>query len=164
MDYSASQSLQDIAAALGVTWKRSRKRLPASSKAKFVELLLDLRSHILPKEELSIEENLQRARPDIRLLVGFLAKLATRLSLQSEELNEEVHAVRQEGRARWCDLVDEEEKGEELADVLVEHDGRPLEGEHGVLGVPGRAEQATLLDAAAERRRHLARAILGLPR
>ena len=131
MDYSASQSLQDIAAALGVTWKRSRKRLPASSKAKFVELLLDLRSHILPKEELSIEENLQRARPDIRLLVGFLAKLATRGSLQSEELNEEAHVVWQGGKARWCDLVDEEEKGEDHCVIGESAGGRAEKEERG---------------------------------
>mmetsp|Transcript_87223 Transcript_87223/g.188907 ORF Transcript_87223/g.188907 Transcript_87223/m.188907 type:complete len:419 (+) Transcript_87223:68-1324(+) len=114
MDGGSSQSLQAIAAALGVTWRRSRKRLPPSSKAKFVELLFDLRSHILPKEELCIDENLQGSRPDIRLLGGCLSKLATRGGSHGEDLDEKFRAVDQDRRSRWCDL--DEEEGKECED------------------------------------------------
>ena len=113
MDGGSSQSLQTIAAALGVTWRRSRKRLPPSSKAKFVELLFDLRSHILPKDELIIDEGLQNSGSDIRLLGGFLAKLATRGTSQVEGLDDTFRAVGQDRRDRWCDLDAEEEEEEE---------------------------------------------------
>mmetsp|Transcript_24998 Transcript_24998/g.74400 ORF Transcript_24998/g.74400 Transcript_24998/m.74400 type:complete len:440 (+) Transcript_24998:123-1442(+) len=108
MDGDSTQSLRDIAAALGVTWKRSRKRLPPSSNAKFVELVFDLRSHILPKEELCIDENLQGSRPDIRLLGGCLSKLATRGGSHGEDLDEKFRAVDQDRRSRWCDLDEDE--------------------------------------------------------
>ena len=101
MDSDSSQPLHAIAAALGVTWKRSRKRLPPSSKAKFVELLFDLRFHILPKEELIIDESLQRSRPDMRLLGVFLARLAIRGSSLGEDLDKNLRAVEQVCTNRW---------------------------------------------------------------
>ena len=54
------------AASLGKIWKRFRKVLPLSSKDLLAELLLDLRLHIVPDEQLSASDNIGNSRYDIR--------------------------------------------------------------------------------------------------
>ena len=94
----------------------SRKKLPPSTKARFVELLHDIRGHILPKEELSAEQNLQTATPDMRMITYFLRMLATRGSgSESSGGGGGCDEGRQAASSSWCDVADESGDGGRLS-------------------------------------------------
>ena len=108
MDGGTSRALHVVADKLGVIWKRSKRRLPESTKLLYIQLLFDIRNHIMPSEERSPQENLDLARPDIRIITSFLERLATR----GDRPESSCPAVGNEGASassdRWFDIEDEE--------------------------------------------------------
>ena len=64
------------AAQLGKLWKRFRKTLPPSSRDLLAELLLDLRLHLLPLENVSAPDCIGASRYDIRGIAQLLAVIS----------------------------------------------------------------------------------------
>ena len=99
-----------VASALGATWRRSRRKLPRSTRAKFVELLHDIKGHISPKPECNANENIRDARTDIRDLTEFLRRIATRGFAETATgvANRCTASGTIAARMRWCDMRDDD--------------------------------------------------------
>ena len=76
--YSSADRCFLIAGQVVKLWKRHRRDIPSDVKDALALLLLELRIHLMPAEQLDCSSNLGRARCDIRGISELLLSVATR--------------------------------------------------------------------------------------